>query len=194
MNCLSADMYNGTDSGRKEAKNTNRLSQKDLETLVNGPKQGESMPPNSDPNSLDGNLADKRRQQGLVNDLASRIQAAEEKKSYAKAKETAGIIMPPSAFAAATAPKSEAEEATEEAAEEKEAKREEETSNEKDASANAEMKRKEDSEEDSSRKGEPASAVDCAVDPHVMTDEVSVACYGRHLDGRPSATDGMILV
>ena len=201
-NCITTEIYEdyrneSLASGKmKQANNTNRLNRDDLIKLANGPKPGESMPPNSDPNSLDGNLADKRRQQQLINNLAQRINAESEKNDFIKAKTTANILYNKKS------PEDIEELSLNATAKTKDVQRAlDRVTNARDKKLNDEMKK---NKSDEDRKHTTTASTtgnrtkrtvfDCAKDPSFMSDEAAVWCTGRHLDGRPSTTDGMIIV
>lgn len=196
VECIADDQYENyrNDHMKTEPKNTNRLSQDDLKTLINGPEPGQEMPPNSDPNSLDGNLKDKRKQQIVINDLAQRIQLHQEKKDIIAAKTTASII------SNRRLPEGEEEDigkskyVGDESSELREVQEEATIARDKVLNNQARKKDAEALKSDAEQNATETRTYDCSLPPTDMSDAAFVWCSGRHKDGRPSETDGMIIV
>eukprot|EP00940_MAST-03C_sp_MAST-3C-sp2_P000957 g957.t1 len=182
-------------AARHEGLRNCALSQDDLKTLINGPEPGQEMPPNSDPNSLDGNLKDKRKQQIVINDLAQRIQLHQEKKDIIAAKTTASII------SNRRLPEGEEEDigVGDESSELREVQEEamiarDKVLNNEAREKNAEVLKSDAKENATKENATETRTYDCSLPPTYMSDAAFVWCSGRHKDGRPSETDGMIIV
>lgn len=176
-------------SGKMKAPdNPYKLDQKGLKILANGPKEGEEMPARSDQASLDGNLDDRRKRESIMKDLAQKISAEQEKRNVIEAKTAASILYNSPSLRSGNVASEAGEDVDDstKSAEQLDAK--DAATNKMDKEANEKMRKE--------NKGNPKDVYvppfDCAADR--LSDQAAAWCTGRHLDGRPVATDGMIPV